>query len=165
MKFQFDSSKPRILPNTFSPSTGWKFWFFGLVRNVSKRHWPFNHRGKILSQTDLIAGIDEGCKADSCSIGYIPMHIGVGTYSDVEAARIGAESERLVSDGDVGVARYVSKERIDSDGSVVGACIVVLKRACPQTGVALRRSNPRLIQREKERKDGEKRRRNIRRTG
>ena len=30
MKFQLDSSKPRIFPNTASPSTGWKFSFLVL---------------------------------------------------------------------------------------------------------------------------------------
>ena len=45
------------------------------------------------------------------------------------------------------------------DGGVEAARGVVLKRACPQTGVALRRSNPRQRERENERsnKDGEKR--------
>ena len=30
MKFQLDSSKPRIFPSTASPSTGWKFSFLVL---------------------------------------------------------------------------------------------------------------------------------------
>src|SRR5262245_11162075 len=30
MKFQLDSAKPRILPSTASPSTGWKFSFLVL---------------------------------------------------------------------------------------------------------------------------------------
>ena len=38
-----------------------------------------------------------------------------------------------------------------SDGGVVAARGVVLKRVCPQTGVALRRSNPRQRERENER--------------
>ena len=57
------------------------------------------------------------------------------------------------------LARGVAKERIESAGGVEAARGVVLKRTCPQTGVALRRSNPRQRERENERsnKDGEKR--------
>jgi hypothetical protein len=46
-----------------------------------------------------------------------------------------------------------------SDGGVEATRGVALKRSCPQTGVALRCSNPRQRERENERcnKDGEKR--------
>ena len=52
----------------------------------------------------------------------------------------------------------LQKSASGSDGGVVAARGVVLKCACPQTGVALRRSNPRQREREYERnnKDGEK---------
>ena len=52
------------------------------------------------------------------------------------------------------------KERIESDGGVESCpWCCLLKRACPQTGVGLRRRNPRQRERENERshKDGEKR--------
>ena len=50
------------------------------------------------------------------------------------------------------------KESLESDGGVEAAGAVVPKRAGPQTGVALRRSNRRQREREHERnnKDGEK---------
>jgi hypothetical protein len=95
-----------------------------------------------VSQADLIAGVDNGCKADSRCVGQIPSrHIGKGP------------------DGGVGDARGFAKERIDTDGGVETARSVFLKRACPQTGVALRCSNPRQRERENEgsNKDEEKR--------
>jgi hypothetical protein len=58
---------------------------------------------------------------------------------------------RAVSAGGVGEARGVITERIDSAGAVGAARGVILKRACPKTGVALRRSNARQRQRENER--------------
>ena len=88
MKFQLDSSKPRIFPSTASPSTGWKFSFLVLSETGSKRHLPFDHRDISVSQADLIAGIDDGSKADSRSVGQIPSrHIGKGPDGGVVEAR------------------------------------------------------------------------------
>jgi hypothetical protein len=44
-----------------------------------------------------------------------------------------------------------AKDRIESAGGVEAARGVANERACPQTGVALRRSNPRQRERENER--------------
>ena len=53
----------------------------------------------------------------------------------------------------------VAKERLESNRGVVEARGVANERVCPQTGVGLRRRNPRQRERENERnhKDGEKR--------
>ena len=78
-------------------------FLLGLVRRQSKRHLPFDHRDCCVSQADLIAGIDDGSKADSRSVGQIPnRHIGNDP------------------DGGVEVARGVANERLDSAGGVVG---------------------------------------------
>jgi hypothetical protein len=55
-------------------------------------------------------------------------------------------------------ARGVAKQRIESDGGVIDAPGVALKRACAQTGVGLRRRNARQRERQNEyrNKDGEK---------
>jgi hypothetical protein len=56
-------------------------------------------------------------------------------------------------------ARGVASERIDPNGGVGAPRRVALKRSCPQTGVGLRRRNPRQRERQNEysHKDGEKR--------
>ena len=77
MKFQLDSSKPRIFPSISSPSTGWKFSFWVLSEMAVNATCPFDHRDISVSQADLIAGIDGGFIADSRSAGQIPKrHIG-----------------------------------------------------------------------------------------
>jgi hypothetical protein len=59
--------------------------------------------------------------------------------------------ESTESAGGVEAARAVAKERTESGGRVVAARGVVLKCAYPQTGVSLRRSNPRQRERENNR--------------
>src|SRR4029077_3485758 len=86
--------------------------------------------------------IDDGSFADSRSVVQVPSrHIGKGP------------------DGSIGVARGVANESIGSAGGVEAARSVASERACPQTGVGLRRSNPRQRERENEcsDKDEEKR--------
>jgi hypothetical protein len=80
----------------------------------------------------------------------------VDPAGSVEVAR-GVAIERLDSVGSVFAACAVAKQSIDSDGGVELARSVVLKRACPQTGVGLGCSNPRQRERENERsnKNGE----------
>ena len=60
----------------------------------------------------------------------------------IVAAR-GVQEERLDPASSVAEARGVPKERIDAAGGVVATRRVALKRAYPQTGVALPHSNPR----------------------
>jgi hypothetical protein len=128
MKFQLDSSKPRIFPSTSSPSTGWKFSFWGLVRTGSKRHLPLDHRDKSTSHADLIAGSDEGCPADSRSVGQIPkQHIGLAPDGGVEVA-LGIAKERSESAGGVFPARGVVLKRTDSAGGVE-VLLIFLRRS------------------------------------
>ena len=88
MKFQLDSSKPRIFPNTALSIHRLEVFLLGLVRTGSKRHLAFDHRDRTVSQADLIAGIDQGSIADSRSVGQIPSrHIGQEPDGGVEATR------------------------------------------------------------------------------
>ena len=135
MKFQLDSSKPRIFPSTASPSTGWKFSFLVLSELASKRHLPFDHRDLIVSQADLIAGIGEGSRADSRSVGQTSRrHTGCEPNGGVEVAR-GVDKERTDSAGGVADARGVVNERIDSAGAVAVARGVATERTEPAGGV------------------------------
>src|SRR5499433_1715608 len=93
-----------------------KVFLLGLVRNGSKRHLPFDHRDRIVSQADLIAGVDDGSLTDSRSVDQLPKrHISSGPDGGVGVAK-----KRIKSGGGVEVACVV-KERIASDSGVVGA--------------------------------------------
>ena len=92
MKFQLESSKPRIFPSTSSPSTGWKFSFLVLPEPIVGSTFPSITVTSFVSQADLIAVIDDGSKADS------------GGGSQITSNHIGCES-----DGGVIAARGVAK--------------------------------------------------------
>jgi hypothetical protein len=110
-------------------------FLLGLVRTGSKRHLPFDYRDSSASQADLIAGIDDGSKADSRSVDQIPSrHIAVGPDGGVELTR-GVVSERRDSARSVADARGVAKERIDSVGGVAKARCVVKERIASAGGV------------------------------
>jgi hypothetical protein len=98
-------------------------FLLGLVRTGSKRHLPFDYRDSSASQADLIAGIDDGSKADSRSVDQIPSrHIAVGPDAR------GVAKERIDSVGGVAKARCVVKERIASAGGVEKAGGVAKQR-------------------------------------
>src|SRR5262249_4495864 len=95
-----------------------KVFLLGLVRTSSKRHLTFDHRDRIVSQADLIAGVDDGSKADSRSVGQIPSrHISSGPDGCIEIANA-VVKERIESAGSVGAARSVAKERTKPAGGV-----------------------------------------------
>src|SRR5207342_1584032 len=67
---------------------GLEVFLLGLVRTGSEPHLSFDHRDILVSQADLIAGIDDGCRTDSRSVGQIPSRdIGSGSDAGVVIAR------------------------------------------------------------------------------
>ena len=54
MKFQLDSSKPRIFPSTCFSIHRLEVFLLGLVRTGSERHLSFNHRDSSVSQATPI---------------------------------------------------------------------------------------------------------------
>jgi hypothetical protein len=117
-----------------SPGIRWRCW---RRRGVAKEH--VGPAGRIGVARDVVTERQE-------------------STGGVVLARV-AGDEGIDSVGGALVARGVAKERLVSDGGVEATSGVALKRSCPQTGVALRQSNPRQRERENERcnKDGEKR--------
>src|SRR5262249_54104750 len=113
-----------------------KVFLLGFVGRKSERHLPFDHRDRSISKAYLIVGVDDGSKADSCSVGQIPgRYIGTGPDPRVVAScgvanervgpaggvvvACGVVKERQEPVGRVAVTRGVAKQRIDSAGGVV----------------------------------------------
>src|SRR5262245_64579157 len=116
-----------------------KVFLLGLVRTSSKRHLTFDHRDRIVSQADLIAGVDDGSKADSRSVGQIPSrHISSGPDGCIEIANA-VVKERIESAGSVGAARSVAKERTRPAGGGDVAHSVDKERIEHDRGVAAAR--------------------------
>src|SRR5215467_4467660 len=135
MKFQLVSSKPRIFSQHLFSIHRLKVFLLGLVRRESKGHLSLNHCDISVPQADLVAGIDDGCIADSRSIGQIPdRYIGSETDGGVETSR-GVAIERIEPDGGVLVACGVEKERHESAGGIVLARSVVQQRLEASSGV------------------------------
>src|SRR5262249_4565289 len=91
MKFQLDSSKPRIFPNTSSPSTGWKF-----------SSW-------VLSELK----VNGTCPSKSMTIGF-PRPILVLALTSADSRSISQIPRRNIGsgpDGGIVVARGVARER------------------------------------------------------
>src|SRR5262245_57660044 len=57
MKFQLDSSKPRIFPSTASPSTGLKFSFLVLSELAVNPTWPSITVTKVLPRRTLLLAL------------------------------------------------------------------------------------------------------------
>src|SRR5215831_11224161 len=112
-----------------------KVFLLGLVRTSSKRHLTFDHRDRIVSQADLIAGVDDGFSAEGRSVGQIPSrHISSGPDGCIEIANA-VVKERIESAGSVGAARSVAKERTRPAGGVGAACGVPKERIDSVGGV------------------------------
>src|SRR5215510_7037658 len=107
MKFQLESSKPRIFPSTSSPSTGWKFSFCVLSELAVNITCPTITVTAVFPKADLIAVIDDGSIADRRSVG------------EISTRHIGSEP-----DGGVADACGVAKERVDSAGESL--CSILL---------------------------------------
>src|SRR5262245_34761159 len=117
-----------------------KVFLLGLVRTSSKRHLTFDHRDRIVSQADLIAGVDDGFSAHGRSVGQIPSrHISSGPDGCIEIANAVAK-ERVDSASSVGAARSVAKERTGPAGGVDVARSVANERIEPASGVGVARS-------------------------
>src|SRR5262249_58881883 len=113
-----------------------KVFLLGLVRTSSKRHLTFDHRDRIVSQADLIAGVDDGFSAEGRSVGQIPSrHISSGPDGCIETADA-VVKERIESAGSVGAARSVAKERTRPAGRIDIARSVANERIEPASGVA-----------------------------
>ena len=101
--------KTANLSQHFFSIHGLKVFLLGLIRTGSEPHLPFDHRDSGVSQADFIAGIDDGSLADNRCVAQIPgKHIGQGPDGGVVVAR-GVTKERTDSDGSVGAARGVTK--------------------------------------------------------
>jgi hypothetical protein len=197
MKFQLESSKPRIFSSTSSPCTAWKFSFLVLSELAVNITCPSITATEVFPRRILLLALTIAPEPIAVALFRFPTDTlaerertesdgGVAAARGVASERIdsvggvgdarGVASERkgpvggvvvangvakecIDSTGGVGVARGVAKERIESGGGVESARGVVTEHSCPQTGVALRPSNPR--QREPENdccnQDGEKR--------
>src|SRR5262249_30684772 len=106
------------LPYLFFAIHRLEVFLLGFVRTESKIHMPVDPRDSIVSHLDLIAGIDDGSKADSRSVGQIPSRY-IGSEADggvVTADHVAIQ--RLVPDGGVVVASTVHSEGIESGGGV-----------------------------------------------
>src|SRR5215813_5243569 len=91
MKFQLDSSKPRIFPNTSSPSTGWKFSSWVLSELKVNGTCPSMTMTTVFPRRILSLALT--C-ADSRSISQIPRRdIGSGPDGGIVVAR-GVARER-----------------------------------------------------------------------
>src|SRR5215472_2282914 len=116
-----------------------KVFLLGLVRTSSKRHLTFDHRDRIVSQADLIAGVDDGFSAEGRSVGQIPSrHISSGPDGCIETANA-VVKERIESTGSVGAARSVAKEPIASGGGILATRGVAIERTDSAGGVIVAR--------------------------
>src|SRR5262249_60338791 len=98
-----------------------KVFLLGLVRTSSKRHLTFDHRDRIVSQADLIAGVDDGFSAEGRSVSQIPSrHISSGPDGCIETYDA-VVKERIESADSCGAARSVCKEGTGFEGCLESA--------------------------------------------
>ena len=79
MKFQLDSSKPRIFPSTSSPSTGWKFSFLVLSELAVNATCPSITVTAVFPRRTLLLALTRAPTPIAVAVGQIPSrHIGSG---------------------------------------------------------------------------------------
>src|SRR5882724_3831457 len=138
MKFQLESSKPRIFPSTSSPSTGWKFSFLVLSELAVNATCPSITVTAAFPRRILLLALTVAT-ADSRSVEQIPSrHISSGPDSGVGDAR-GVGKERQDTAGGIVAARGVQEERLDPASSVAEAGRVAKERIDSVGGVEVAR--------------------------
>src|SRR4030095_7533647 len=125
MKFQLESSKPRIFPSTSSPSTGWKFSFWVLSEEAVNATCP---------SITLTAASPRRILLLALTVAPLPIAVALVRFPSDTLAPFPMAVLKLPV--------VLLKKRIESDAGVGDPRGVVLKRECPKTGVALSRSNP-----------------------